>query len=234
MTDSRKPNSNQLLTALTPADLALLQPHLTVVTLKLLQVLEKPNKPIQHIYFMHTGIASVVALQSDAARVEIGLIGREGMTGTSVLLGSGQSPHSTYMQAAGSGEQIAADALRVAMQESGTLQRMLLKYVQSFMVQTAHTAIANARAKLPERLARWVLMAQDRIGRETLVLTHEFLGLMLGVRRAGVTESLQDLQRRRLIKAGRGKIVVLDRNGLMRVAGDYYGMPEREYRRLIG
>jgi CRP-like cAMP-binding protein len=234
MSDTSQRSPNQLLAALTPADLGLLQPHLTAVTLKLLQSLEKPNKPIQNIYFMHSGIASVVALQSDDARVEIGLIGCEGMTGASVLLGNGQSPHSTYIQATGSGEQIAADALRNAMDESQTLQRMLLKYVQSFMVQTAHTAIANARAKLPERLARWVLMAQDRIGGETLVLTHEFLGLMLGVRRAGVTESLQDLQRRKLIKAGRGEIVVLNRGGLKRIAGDYYGMPEREYRRLIG
>jgi CRP-like cAMP-binding protein len=223
-----------LLAVLTAADLALLQPHLTVVTLKLMQSLETPNKPIQNIYFMHTGIASVVALLSDDARVEIGLIGCEGMTGASVLLGSGQSPHSTYIQAKGSGEQISAGALRNAMDESQTLHSMLFKYVQSFMVQTAHTAIANARAKLPERLARWVLMAQDRIGGETLVLTHEFLGLMLGVRRAGVTESLQDLQRRKLIKAGRGEIVVLNRGGLKRIAGDYYGIPEREYRRLIG
>jgi CRP-like cAMP-binding protein len=90
--------------------------------------------------------------------------------------------------------------LRKAAQESESLQQLLLKYVQSFMVQTAHTAIANGRAKLPERLARWILMAQDRVGGGTLVLTHEFLGLMLGVRRAGVTETMQNLQRRRFIQ----------------------------------
>ena len=184
---------NQLLAALTSSDLALLQPHLTAVSLKLLHKMERPNKPIETIYFMHTGFASVVAVQSDDSRVEIGLIGREGMTGASVLLGNGQSPHSTYIQAAGAAEQIAVGALRKALRESETLHRLLLKFVQAFMVQTAHTAIANARAKLPERLARWILMAQDRIGGRRLTLTHEFLRLMLGVRRAGVTEALQDL-----------------------------------------
>jgi CRP-like cAMP-binding protein len=124
--------------------------------------------------------------------------------------------------------------LRKAAQESESLQQLLLKYVQSFMVQTAHTAIANGRAKLPERLARWILMAQDRVGGGTLVLTHEFLGLMLGVRRAGVTETMQNLQRRRFIQTKRGQIIVLNRAGLERIASDYYGVREQEYRRLIG
>jgi CRP-like cAMP-binding protein len=138
------------------------------------------------------------------------------------------------MQATGNGEQIAVGALRNALRASETLHRLLLKYVQSFMVQTAHTAIANARAKLPERLARWILMAQDRIGEPRLTLTHEFLGVMLGVRRAGVTEALHELTRRRLIKAARGEVTVMDRAGIERIAGEFYGLPEQEYRRLIG
>jgi CRP-like cAMP-binding protein len=184
---------------LAPADFARLQPHLTAVNLKLLHKLEKPNKPIEDIYFLDAGIASVVAVQSNEELAEIGLIGHEGMTGSSVLLGSGQSPNATYMQAVGSGRKISVRDFRKAVQESESLQRLLLKYVQSFLVQTAQTAIANSRAKLPERLARWILMAQDRVGGDTLDLTHEFLGLMLGVRRAGVTEALQNLQRRRFI-----------------------------------
>lgn len=199
MPDSAAQNSNQLLAALAPADFARLQPHLTAVNLKLLHKLEKPNKPIEDIYFLDAGIASVVAVQSNEELAEIGLIGHEGMTGSSVLLGSGQSPNATYMQAVGSGRKISVRDFRKAVQESESLQRLLLKYVQSFLVQTAQTAIANSRAKLPERLARWILMAQDRVGGDTLDLTHEFLGLMLGVRRAGVTEALQNLQRRRFI-----------------------------------
>ncbi len=227
-------NSNMLLAALSAPDFALLQPHLIPLKLALLQKLEVPNKPIEDVYFLHDGIASVVAIQSGDTRVEIGLIGREGMTGAAVLLGSATSPHATYIQAVGSGERMAVVELLKAVQQSETLQRMFLKYVQSFMVQTAHTAIANARANLPERLARWILMAQDRVGGDDLALTHEFLALMLGVRRPGVTETLHVLSRKRLIKTSRGQILILDRKGLERSAGGYYGLPEQEYRRLIG
>lgn len=226
-------DSNMLLAALSTSDQSRLEPHLTAVKLILKQPLERPNKAIQDVYFMDSGIASVVAMQSDDTAVEIGLVGREGMTGSAILLGGDRSPNSTYIQAVGSGRRIAANALRKAVQESPSLASLLLGYVQSFMVQTAHTAVANARGRLPERLARWLLMAQDRIGGNTLPLTHEFLALMLGVRRAGVTETLHVLTRRRLIKPSRGQIEVLNRKGLESVAGGYYGLPEREYRRLM-
>jgi CRP-like cAMP-binding protein len=156
------------------------------------------------------------------------------MTGTAVVLGDDQSPHETYIQIAGAGQRIAATELRKAMKASGSLHGLLLRYVQAFMVQTAHTAIANARAKLDERLSRWILMAHDRIAGNTLALTHEFLALMLGVRRAGVTEALQSLARQKLIEARRGQVVVLNRQGIVRRAGSSYGAPEAEYRRLIG
>ena len=121
------------------------------------------------------------------------------------MLGGDQSPHSTYVQVAGEGQRITASALRKAMNASRTLQSLLLKFVQVFMVQTAHTAIANARAPIDQRLARWILMAHDRTSDNTLPLTHEFLSLMLGVRRAGVTEALHSLKRRKLIDTGRNK-----------------------------
>jgi CRP-like cAMP-binding protein len=224
---------NQLLAALSAADLRLLEPHLTPVALKLRQDLERPNRRIDDVYFIEAGIVSVVAMQGRKERVEVGLIGCEGMSGTSILLGSGSSPHSTYLQVAGDGQHISSAALRGAMEASKTLRPLLLKYVQVFMVQTAHTAIANARARLNQRLARWVLMADDRVSGCALPLTHEFLALMLGVRRAGVTETLQSLSGERLIKTGRGHIVVLNRRGLERMAGELYGTPEAEYRRLI-
>jgi CRP-like cAMP-binding protein len=225
---------NRLLAALAPADLRLLQPHLEPLTLKLRHNMERPNKRIDDVFFIDAGIASVVAVQSEGERVEVGLVGREGMTGTAVVLGGNQSPHETYVQVAGNGRRIAAAELCRAMKASESLHGLLLKYVQAFMVQTAHTAIANARAKLDERLSRWILMAHDRIAGDTLALTHEFLALMLGVRRAGVTEALQSLTRQKLIEIHRGEIVVLDRQGIERRAGSSYGSPEAEYRRLIG
>jgi CRP-like cAMP-binding protein len=164
----------------------------------------------------------------------VGLVGREGMSGLAVVLDGAQSPHSTYIQVAGEAQRITAKELRNAMNASATLRAVLLKYVQVFMVQTAHSAIANARARIDQRLARWLLMAHDRIGDNTLPLTHEFLALMLGVRRAGVTESLQSLKRQKLIYTGRNEITVLNRKGIERVAGNSYGVPEKEYRRLIG
>jgi CRP-like cAMP-binding protein len=219
---------------MSPHDLALLRPHLKPVTMPLLKDMERPNRRIETIYFMEAGIASVVAVQPDETKIEVGLIGPEGMSGTAVVLGGDQSPHSTYIQATGAAQQMSAKELNHAMDVSESLRRLLLKFVQVFMVQTAHTAIANARAKIDQRLARWILMAHDRTRDETLALTHEFLALMLGVRRAGVTEALQSLKRRKLIHTSRNQIVVLNRKGIELVAGNSYGVPEKEYRRLIG
>jgi CRP-like cAMP-binding protein len=228
------PPRNQLLAAMSPSDLALLQPHLRPMAMPVLTDLERPNQRIQTVYFMDAGIASVVGVQPDETRIEVGLIGREGMTGLAVLLGGEQSPHSTYIQVAGEGQRMPAKELRKAIAASETMRSLLLKFIQVFMVQTAHTAIANARAHVDRRLARWILMAHDRTGDDTLPLTHEFLSLMLGVRRAGVTETLQSLKQLRLIDTGRSKIIVRDRKGIERLAQGCYGVPEKEYRRLIG
>ena len=120
-----------------------------------------------------------------------------------------------------------------AANESRKTQQVL-KFVQAFGVQTTHTAICNAQYRLDARLARWLLMAHDRIGGDTLQLTHEFLSIMLGVRRPGVTEALHALRERGLISYGRGQIAVKDRKGLEHAAGEAYGTPEAEYRRLMG
>jgi CRP-like cAMP-binding protein len=183
---SPSPSPNLLLASLSSSDRRRLQAHLQPVTLALRQVLEQPDKRVDAVYFPEAGFASVVAIQADDTHVEVGLIGREGMTGLTIVLGNHRAPHSTYMQAAGQGQCIKAVELRKAMQASPSLQGALLKYVQVFMVQTAHTAVANARAKIEARLARWILMAQDRLDGTSLPLTHEFLSFMLGVRRAGV------------------------------------------------
>ena len=231
---SSSPTRNRLLAALSKDDRDRLQPHLEPIDLELRKPLEQPNKRIDNVYFLDVGIASVAAVQARETNVEIGLIGREGMTGLAIVLGNHRSPHATYIQAAGKGQRIAAAELRKALAASATLQILLMKFVQAFMVQTAHTAIANARAKLDQRLARWLLMAHDRLDGNALPLTHEFLALMLGVRRAGVTEALSALEGRRLIEAARGRIVVRDRKGIERSAGGSYGVPEAEYRRLLG
>jgi CRP-like cAMP-binding protein len=230
---SLPPQRNLLLAALSASDLSLLRPHLRSIVLALRHEIEVPNVPIANVFFMEGGFASVVAVSS-GQRIEVGLIGREGMTGTAIVLGNHRSPHATYIQVAGEGQRISAARLRTAMAASGAMRALFLKYVQAFTTQTAHTAIANGRANIDERLSRWLLMAQDRIGRRDLPLTHEFLSVMLGVRRAGVTDALSVLEGEKIIRAVRGKITVLDRKRLEGRARDSYGVPEAEYRRLIG
>ncbi len=227
-------SSNRLLESLSTGDFDLLEPHLEPVILGLRKHLERPNKQIDAVYFPEGGFASVVAVQPNGKQVEVGLIGREGMTGLPIVLGDHRSPHATYIQAPGMGKCIPATELRQATQTSVSLRNSLLKFVQAFGVQTSHTAICNAQAKLDVRLARWLLMAHDRIGEDTLALTHEFLSLMLGVRRPGVTEALHALRAQGLISYGRGLITVENRKGMERKAGTSYGTPESEYRRLIG
>ena len=225
---------NHLLSSLSKADFGLLQPLLEHVALELRMPIEEPGKPIKYAYFPERGIISVVALTTSHQQTEAGVIGREGMTGIAVLMGDERSPHSTYVQVAGEGQRIGGDSLREAVLESASLQRSLLRFAQTFMVQTAQTSLANARGKVEERLARWLLMAHDRLDADEVPLTHEFLALMLGVRRAGVTVALNLLETQALVSAKRGVIVVKDRAGLEELANGLYGVPEAELRRLTG
>ena len=225
---------NQLLSSLSVADFDVLKPGLKTFDLELRKVLEEPNKPIQHVYFPQSGIISVVAASPRQRQIEVGIIGREGMTGINVVLGDTRSPHSTYVQSAGQGLRIKATDLRRAMQESTSMRDRLLHFVEAFMIQTAYTAFANGQATISERLARWLLMAHDRLDGNELPLTHEFLALMLCVRRTGVTGALNVLESRGLVGAKRGIVIVLDRAGLKALADGLYGIPEAEHRRLIG
>ena len=229
---TRAPKGNRLLQALPAKELGLLRPHLAHGSFKVHQGFERANKQIEEVWFPESGILSVVAEHAGGS-AEIGIIGCEGMSGTAVILGSDRSPHVTYVQLAGDGHRLPAAKLREAMARSQSLHRLLMKFVQAFLVQTAHTAIANARATLVERLARWLLMAHDRVPGQQLVLTHEFLSVMLAVRRAGVTEALHDLEGRKLIAVGRREITLRDRSGIEKIAGEFYGTPEGEYRRLF-
>lgn len=228
------PLSNRLLCALSKDDRALLAPHLEAVTLDLRQALEAPNEAIEHVYFPEAGIISIVAKTTGGREIEAGIVGREGMTGLPVVLGNHRSPHDTYVQAPGSGVRISADELRSAIAASTTLHHSMLRFAQVFMTQVSQTALANGRAKIEERLARWLLMAQDRLDSDDVSLTHEFLALMLGVRRPGVTDAMHVLESKGFVRSGRGAIKILDRKGLERVAGGSYGVPEAEYERLMG
>src|ERR1043165_9048030 len=169
---------NQLLSRLSAADFALLAPRLETVDLPVPRQLERGNKAITHAYFIESGFASVVANGQGDRSIEVGLIGREGMTGVPVILGADRSPNETFMQLAGDGWCLPAADLRRALERSTTLLRSLLLYAHAFLTQVTQTALANGRSKLDERLARWLLMAHDRTDSDELKLTHKFLATM--------------------------------------------------------
>jgi CRP-like cAMP-binding protein len=203
---------NQLLLSLRADDLTRLKPALQPIDLPVRTVLEEAGVPIEFVYFMESGFASVVT--GSRVQIEIGLIGREGMSGLSVVMGDDRSVNQTFMQADGSALRMTADDLREALHDSPTLHSNLLRYAQAFAVQTSQTALVNGRATLERRLARWLLMAHDRFDHNDFPVTHQFIALMLGVRRAGVTNALHILEGEHLLKARRGQITIVDRKGL--------------------
>src|SRR5215213_1140486 len=224
---------NRLLSGLTPEDFGLLQPHLETVPLEMRQWVIKAGEPIQHVTFPEHGIVSILA-DTSQGRIEVGLIGPEGMAGLPVVLGIERSLHSYMVQAAGEALRITTEDLRRALRHSPSLQAGLLRYAHALMVQTAETAYANAGFTIEARLARWILMTDDRLAREELPLTHDFLSMMLGVQRPGVTIAVQTLEANRLIRAKRGSITVLNRTGLEAIADSAYGVSEAEYASVMG
>jgi CRP-like cAMP-binding protein len=224
---------NRLLAALSRRDFDLLEPHLVDVDLPVRKSLERPNRRITAAYFPEDGIASVVANGKVGSGVEVGLIGREGMTGGAVLLGADRATYDTFMQVPGDGFCMKIADLKRCAAESESLRAMILKFVHAFNVQVAHTAMINARSTLEERLARWLLVSHDRLEGDELLLTHEFIATMLGVRRPGVTIAVHALQKDGLIQAGRGTITIVDRKGLEKKSNGAYGVAEAELGRLL-
>ncbi|UAJ12287.1 Crp/Fnr family transcriptional regulator [Glacieibacterium megasporae] len=231
----RAPPGNLLLAAMSNADSALLAPHLHRIALQLRFNLETPGSVIAWVYFPEGGIVSVVATDLDGRKCEVAMFGREGMSGTAVVLGTEISPHHVYMNIAGlSGLRISRTNLRSAMRASETLTALLLSYVQTFMVQGASTARAAGVHLIEQRIARYLLMCHDRLAGDDICLTHGSISTMLGTRRAGVTRALQGIEVAGLIERLRGRITVIDRAGLEQLAGSCYGYAESEYGRVIG
>lgn len=198
-------------------------PNLSAVDLPLRRQLESPKRNIDYVYFPTSGFASVVAKGSRSS-IEVGIIGREGMTGLAVIMGATRTDNATFMQSPGAGMRISADNLRTAMAHSPTLRLALLRAGHAFTVQVSATVLSNSMNKIEERLARWLLMAHDRGDSDSLHLTHEFLAMMLGVRRAGVTIALGSLVHKGLITLRRGYVTILDRKFLMQTSNGAYSM----------
>jgi CRP-like cAMP-binding protein len=233
MAAERDKITNRLLRALSADAFEFLSAHLMPVDLPLRHVLVEANVPSTHVCFVESGLASMVATSSDSENVEIGHIGFEGVAAAHVLLSVGATPNRTFMQVEGQGFLLGVAELRELTNTDPFSRDLLLRYVHCSNLQLAYSALANARYSIHERLARWLLMCHDRLGSNDLSLTHEFLALMLGVRRSGVTNELHVLEGVRAIKATRGNVRVLDRPRLEEIAGGSYGAPERAYVELI-
>ncbi|WDR01894.1 Crp/Fnr family transcriptional regulator [Devosia algicola] len=234
MIDKDYAHHNKLLAILKPEDQAFLAEHLEPVSYVQKDEIEQPGSIIESVIFPETGLLSVVAHLPEGRDIEVGIVGRDGMSGTGVVQFDEIAAFSTFVQIEGRGLKLDVKSLRVALAQSISLNIIFNRYARSFAIQIASTALANGRSRLEERLARWLVMVQDRIDSDKIAITHEFLSVMLGVRRSGVTDALHILEGRGLVRANRGEIVIRDREGLIVLGDGAYGMAELEYQRIMG
>jgi CRP-like cAMP-binding protein len=225
---------NHLLAVLPREVLGRLWPRLEMVELPLRQVLHAVETPIDTVYFPETGWISMVATLEDGDGAEVGLVGREGVVGLPVVLGSDSDDLEAMVQAPGRALSLGANTLRAALDDDPILRNLLLRYALAHHGQVARTAACNGRHHTEERLARWLLMAHDRAEGNTFPMTHEFLSMMLGVRRAGITTAAKTLQKAGLIGYERGRIEIEDRAGLEDAACECYGLARSAFKRLLG
>jgi CRP-like cAMP-binding protein len=224
---------NALLAHLSSETIADFSRHLEPVQFDLKWVLYEPGQRMQHAYFPEAGMVSVVSIMDDGSSIEVGTIGREGMTGASILLTADRVPYQYYIQMAGDGYCIKAAALKAEAEQNDELRTLIFRYQAASLTQTMQAAACNGLHSIQQRCCRWILMCQDRVDSEIVLLTHEFLGLMLGVRRASVSEVLQPLQSRGWIRSQRGQITILERKGLESGSCECYRITAKQYADLV-
>ncbi|HEY8601477.1 MAG TPA: Crp/Fnr family transcriptional regulator [Thermomicrobiales bacterium] len=222
---------NRLLAALPPEEYDRIAPHCTIVHLKSSAPIYDMNARIEQVYFPLSGMISVVALMADGNMVEAGTIGREGMTGLPIFYGDDHSPLLTFAQVPGDHARLPIAVFREALVPGTTLYRLTQLFAQSYFVLTAQSAGCNRLHPNEERCARWLLLTQDRVGAATFSLSHEFLGMMLGTRRASVTLAMSTLQRAGLITYRRGVVTITDHPGLEAATCECYGIITARYAR---
>jgi CRP-like cAMP-binding protein len=225
---------NRLLQALSSSELAQLLPQFERVEVRKGETLVTMGQPLEFAYFPESGLSSNLAVTGEGRKVEVACFGYEAMVSTATVLGSDRAPHEILVQTGGPWLRIGAEALRGAMRRSPALHDLLLRYTQVLIMTLSQTALSNAAFTIEERLARWILMAHDRLEGDELPLTHDFLALMLGTTRSSVTLAVQAVEGYGAIHAKRALITVRHRAMLYDLAGTSYGPAEAEYERLIG
>jgi len=227
------PTENQLLAALPETDRARLLPYLERVELPAGKVLHESGSRLSHVYFPTTAIVSILYLMEDGASSEIAVVGGEGMVGVALLMGAGSTKNRAVVQTSGEGFRLRANYILDEFNRGGATLRLLLRYTQALITQTAQNAACNRHHSLDQQLCRWLLLSLDRLSGSELVMTQELIANMLGVRREGVTEAALKLQKAGLISYARGRIKVLDRPGLERRTCECYAVVKKEYDRLL-
>jgi CRP-like cAMP-binding protein len=225
---------NRLLGLLDPKDLDRLRLHLRPVVFDYRQSLYEANSPIPFVYFPIDGVASLVNMMADGSATEVGTIGNEGIVGLPVIFGDRHAPTSAYIQVPGSGLRLQADVLSSEMDRSSSMRGIMLRYAHAFFNQVAQSAACNHFHSVEQRCCRWLLMTHDRVQSDRFLLTQEFLGMMLGVRRTSVTAVAGILKRQKLIEYRRGQVTVLNRPGIEKLACECYAVSKQEFDRLLG
>jgi CRP-like cAMP-binding protein len=227
-------HSNRLLTLLREADRKRLRRHLEPVVLEYRRPLYNAFEPIEFVHFIESGVGSLVLTMANGQAAEVGTIGNEGFVGLPVLLGDDTGPTSIYVQVPGEGLRMKAKTFREELERSAPMRATMLRYAHAFFNQVAQSAACASLHPLEQRCCRWLLMTHDRMQSDEFLLTHEFLAMMLGVRRAGVTVSAAGLKRAGLIRYKRGSVTIIDRGGLEQRSCECYGVSKREFDRLLG
>ncbi len=230
--EPRSPNKNHILAHLPAEDYDRIQSHLEPVELRHGQVLHEAGGIMEYVYFAHNAMISLISHTAAGESVEVGIVGFEGMAGISAVLGVDRSPHEATVQIPNGGMRMRVRPLREEFKRSGALHDLLLRYTQGLLLQTSQAAACNRLHSLSERLARWLLMSYDRCACDDLPFTQEFLSLMLGVRRAGVTEAAVVLQTEGYIHYRRGHIQIIDKEGLKDYTCDCYEIVKAEFDQL--
>lgn len=225
---------NRLLKSLQPEDYERLRQHLQPVEFNYKMPLYQADEHIEFVYFIETGVASLLKTMRNGNAVEAGTIGNEGMVGLPVIFGDSQAPTSVYMQVAGQGLRMRAKTFWQGMQRSASLRTLMLHYAHAVFNQVAQSVACNAFHTLERRCCRWLLMTHDRMQSSEFPLTQEILATMLGVQRPGVSLAAGELQREGLIRYSRGKVTILDRAGLVKRSCECYGVCKKEFDRLLG
>jgi CRP-like cAMP-binding protein len=230
----RDQRTNRLLLLLSDLDYERLRSHLSFVEFDYKKSLYEASRPIEQVYFPINGVASLVITTSDGASAEVGTIGNEGMVGLPVVLGDRDAPSSVYVQVPGTALGMDARIFRGELERSPTLNLVMLRYAHAFFNQVAQSAACAHLHKVEQRCCRWLLMTRDRMPSGDFLLTHEFLGMMLGVRRTTVTDVMGTLQKAGLIRYRRGHVTILEHETLQQRACECYDISKLEFDRLLG